>query len=265
MLLAFLRLAVASLVLLAISTWRQAFADAKGRLPWKTIVPMAIIGLALFNIATNFGQSFAGAFQGALVQSAVPAVTAIVAMVVLKERLSATRWVGIALVTLGVVLLTVASSPRDSAPRPMLGSLLMLGTCVMWAVYTVLAKGLDEDLVLASTTAMFCVATVALLPAAMFAVSDGANLVLSASAWTRVIYLGAVGSAAGILLYNNALRAVDANVAGMFANLAPFAGALIGFVALREPVAPLTLVGGLLALGGVALGMKRHAAAAPSA
>ena len=77
-------------------------------------------------------------------------------------------------------------------------------------------------------------------------------------AWTGAavagtLYLGVVVTALGYLVWNWALRRVEAPRAAIFLCVQPAAGAGLGVGLLDEPLTVFTLVGGGLILGGVLL------------
>jgi drug/metabolite transporter (DMT)-like permease len=74
------------------------------------------------------------------VQSCLPVVTAVMAVVWLREKVTRLRLLGIALAITGVLLILTRSQPDTTARSPLVGNGLMLGTVVAWGVYTMLAK-----------------------------------------------------------------------------------------------------------------------------
>jgi drug/metabolite transporter (DMT)-like permease len=72
-------------------------------------------------------------------------------------------------------------------------------------------------------------------------------------ALVAAVALGLVVSALMTVLWNTALRAMDASRLAGFIFLQPLAGVLLARVALGEPLSPSALVGGALILGGVLL------------
>src|SRR5690349_15508921 len=80
---ALVRVAVGTLVLLPFALSRKT---PGVRLPWPAIWWMGFIGVALYYIVFNMAMLHVSASQGALVQSSIPAMTALVAVLWLRER-----------------------------------------------------------------------------------------------------------------------------------------------------------------------------------
>jgi drug/metabolite transporter (DMT)-like permease len=57
-------------------------------------------------LANNFGVRFMGAARASIIASSGPAITAILALLLIKDQLQAVQWLGIVLVTVGVAALS---------------------------------------------------------------------------------------------------------------------------------------------------------------
>ena len=250
MLFALLRYCVASLLLvpLALLRARRPRADRPSR---GTLVLMGLTGVALYYAGFNLALTYTTASQGALVQSSIPAVTAVLAVVWLRERLSMRRMLGIGLAIAGVLLIVAGSPSNEGARAPLIGNLLMFGTVLTWGAYTMLAKRVARADAVVVTAAVSLIGTVLLIPAALAEAVGTPAPSISAETWLRIMYLGALPSGASYLLYNRALRDLDASQVGAFTNLSPVIGAVSGVVFLGETITPLAIGGGAVVLVGV--------------
>jgi drug/metabolite transporter (DMT)-like permease len=77
---------------------------------------MGLTGIALYYIGFNLALTYTSASQGALVQSSIPAVTAIAAVWCLGERLSRRRLLGIGFAIGGVLMIVARAAPDTDAP-----------------------------------------------------------------------------------------------------------------------------------------------------
>jgi drug/metabolite transporter (DMT)-like permease len=251
LLFALLRFFVASLVLAPLALLRGGVARLPPPLAWPTVFFMALTGVGLYQVGFNVALMYTTASQGALVQSSIPAITALMAIVWLHERVSRQRLLGIGLAVAGVILIVTRATPGAGARAPLVGNLLMFGTVLVWGVYTMLAKrtaGADALAVMASVAVL---GTLILVPAAVIEVARVPTPSISATSWLRIVYLGALPSAAGYLFYSRALRDLDASQVGTFINLVPVVGVLSGVVFLGERITASAILGGALVLAGV--------------
>ena len=251
MMFALLRYAVASVVLVPLALARGGLAKLPQPVPWKTLILMAISGVTLYYFLFNGALFYTTASQVALIQSAFPAIVAMMAVLWLRERLSRRRIVGIALAVAGVVLIVARSEADASARDPVLGNVLAFASVLMWSVYTMLAKRLAKADATAVTTVVSVLGTIMLIPVALLEKGNTSIASISIDGWLRIAYLGALASAAAYLLYNRALRDIDASLAGTFVNLSTVLGVIAGVIFLDESVKPLAILGGGLVLAGV--------------
>jgi drug/metabolite transporter (DMT)-like permease len=216
---------------------------------------MSLTGIALYYMGFNLALTFTTASQGALVQSSIPAVTAITAAIMLHERITRRLAIGIGLAIAGVFLI-VGGGGDHAARSPLIGNAIMVGTVIVWAMYTVYAKRTAHLDPLAVTAIVFLIGTLMLVPAAVIEAARGPTPHVSTASWARIIYLAVFASAGGFMLYSRALRDLDASLAGVFVNMSPVIGAVSGVLLLHEPIAPLAIVGGVLVLAGLWLGIR---------
>lgn len=254
--LAFARVAIGALILMPFLILRPAGAagnpraPARAALPWGTISLMGLIGVALYYAVFNWSLMLTSASQGALVQSCIPAMTALVAVVWLRERATVTRWLGIGL-TIAGVLIVFSGSAGAAGAGSVLGNLLMFATTVLWGIYTSLAKrvaDVDPRLVTAGIAA---VGAALLLPMAIVEITAEGIPHVDPTGWVGVVYLGTTASGLAYLLYNAALKHMDASHVGVYTNLIPVVGVLSGVIVLGEPLSVRAVIGGCVVLAGV--------------
>lgn len=245
---ALLRYCVATIILVPLAFARGGLARLARPIPWGTLVLMGLMGVGLYYTLFNLALSYTTASQVALIQSAFPAMTALLAVLLLRERLDVRRIVGIVLAIGGVALIVARADPGASARDPLLGNLLTFGSVVVWSTYTILAKRVSNADPIAVTAIITLVGTIMLGPAALI---ENNWRPITRDALIAVVYLGAFASAGSYLLYNRALRDLDATLVGIFINLSPVIGVATGVLFLREPITGLAIVGGALVLAGV--------------
>ena len=270
--LAFLRVAISAVLLLPLAWMRHRRAAANARpLPWGTLFAMGLIGVALHYSLFNLGMVYISASQGALVQSSIPAVTALIAVVGLREHASSRRIAGIVLSVIGIVVIFMGaedsggSATSGSISGQWLGNLLMFGSVIAWGIYTSLAKRVAAFDPLVVTGYVIAFGAVLLLPFALYELSGRDLPRITAFGSLQILYLGGMASGIAFLIYNRALEGMDASQAGVFANLIPVVGVLSGVIFLGEPLSLRAILGGAIVMLGVWItGSERPGAAASS-
>lgn len=251
--LAFARFLIASLVFVP---WFITMGKPRIR---KRDYPRVIVcgstGVTLYNFLQNQGLTTAGAIDGSILDSMAPVFIALLAVTVLREKISGIQVLGIVLALLGSAVVVTNGSMdlgHMDAGR-MAGDILILLTGVCWAIYSTVLKGLllryDPSVLLVYTT---WIGTLLLLPLAMLEPSpDWAAL--SLSGWLHLFYLGLFASGLAYLLWNKALSQVPAATAGAFLYLIPLFASLMAAVFLHERLGVFTVLGGLAVLFGTYL------------
>ena len=246
--LAVLRFAIALAILLPLA-FRRGFHLRDALHP--TFLKFGLTGVALYYGFQNLGLSFTSAGTAALIQTLVPAVTVLLSVWQLKERVTALQVFGILLTIAGAALASGTGAPSAANPAPLLGNLFILGGVFAWAIYTMQGKRLSAQypsIVLAAGSILS--GTLILLP---FAIGE---LILSSppsfhgASLLALLYLGTVASAVPMFLWNAGLRLLPASVAAPFINIVPVVGLAFALLAGERPAA-LQILGGAVALAGV--------------
>jgi drug/metabolite transporter (DMT)-like permease len=243
-----LRFLVAFPILL-VPAWRRGYRLRLYARP--TFWWFGLTGVVLYYTLQNVGLVYTSALGTALVLSIIPAVTALLAAWLLNERLAARQWVGIGLALAGAALVGLATGSSQDAPRPWLGNLMILGSVLAWAIYTIQGKRLSAAYpAVVATTAATGAGLLLLLPLAVGEVALAGWPRFTLVGALAILYLALASTALPMFLWNVALSHVGASVASAYLNLVPIVGVGLALLA-GEAVSPWQVVGGVLALLGV--------------
>ncbi|MEN2740568.1 DMT family transporter [Microbacterium sp. X-17] len=240
------RFGLALVVLLPFAARRPGFAAAM-RSP-RTIV-LGLLGVTLYYALANIGLLFTTAGTAALVASFMPAMTAIVALIVLRERISGRTGIGLGLATIGVALISTAGVQVD------VGAILNLLAVVAYALYTVLLRREDGSALgrdaLSLATATIAWGTILMLPWLGGEILTGTAAIPSdPRGILSILAEGVVITAPALVLFSYAAQRLPAAVSGVAFAAVPALG--YGFALLvGEPFDPLKAIGGGVALVGV--------------
>jgi drug/metabolite transporter (DMT)-like permease len=225
------------------------------------MITMGLIGVVLYYAVFNYSLVYTSAAQGALVQSCIPAMTALVAVVWLREHASTMRWTGIGLSMIGVLIVFSGAGP-EAGSASLLGNVLMFVSAVLWGVYTSMAKRVATYDPLQVTAGIIGAGALMLLPLAALEVAADGIPGFDRQAWLGMVYLGAGASGFAYLMYSAALKHVDASEAGVYTNLIPVVGVITGIM-LGDPLSARAIIGGGVVLVGVWLTSRQPAPASP--
>jgi drug/metabolite transporter (DMT)-like permease len=214
---------------------------ARADLPWllATVLFGGVLGPALLMI----GLTSTTGSTASLLLTLEGVFTALLAWLVFREPFNKRIGFGMASIFAGAVLLSLKGSSEHAG---LLGALAIGGACLCWAI--------DNN----------CTSKISHVEAPTLAAIKGivagvVNLILALLAGAHLPSLGSVGVSAligllgygvSLVLFVLALREIGAARAGAYFSTAPFIGAFVGLLVLREPwSATLGLAGALMAFG----------------
>ena len=255
-----LRLALAALVLGAIAAVRRVGWPDRRDLPLLALC--ALSGMTAYQVLLNAGEVTVPAATASLLVNVSPIFTALMAVALLGERLTARGWFGVVLGFAGAGLIALATG---GGVRLSGGALLVLGAAVAQATFFVSQKALlRRHGSLAVTAWAMGLGAALALPLAPGLPHDVAGA--PSGALIAVAFLAFGASALGFWTWAYAVARIDVTAAASTLYAVPPVAALVGWVALGEVPAALTAVGGAIALTGVAITARsRTQAAARSA
>jgi drug/metabolite transporter (DMT)-like permease len=252
---AFVRFAVAGVVLLAM-TWRK-----EGRLPrldrshLLAVVLLGATGIYAYNAMFFRGLRLIEASRAALIIATTPAFIALGSGVFFRERLGVVRISGILLAVFGAL---VVISKGDLAVAGLgglgHGELLIVACVLSWVAYSLIGKVVMRTVSpLVAVSYSVVVGTCALFVSACFE-GLGRNL-RSASLldWLAIIYMAVFATVIGFVWFYEGVKHIGTTRAGLFINFVPVFAVSLAYVILGEDVTASLGVGGLFVLMGVYL------------
>lgn len=175
--------------------------------------------------------------------------TALIALLLFREKVSGRLWVAIGLVTIASILLSLDGASIGEALRFSKGSLLVLGATVCW--------GLENN----CTRQIAGKDPMEIVTVKGFGSGAGALVIALClkepfPEWKHIgilLLLGFVAYGLSIYFYTLSQRSIGAAKTSAYYAVAPFIGALLSFVFLQEPLTAVYAVALVIMLAGAAL------------
>jgi drug/metabolite transporter (DMT)-like permease len=212
-----------------------------------------ICGQMMAQVGMTLGISWSTASNGAIISLLIPVFGALIAVWLLRERLSALRIAALLLGLAGVVLLSPLHISARSGPRmhQFAGNLLIAAGCLGSAFYNVYSKRLLDrfsgiEILFFSylSTTTFSVPVLFLFEP--HCLSNLAHLTVRQ--WAALEYLAIFLYGVSMVLFLKALRTVDVVLASASFYLMPLFGVALAFSILGERLAPGALLGSAIVL-----------------
>jgi drug/metabolite transporter (DMT)-like permease len=223
-------------------------------------VLIAIYGVAWFgayNVALNIAEHTLDAGTAAMLVNFAPVLIAIGGGVFLGEGFS--RWLlaGAAVAFAGVVLIGVSTSLATGTWHPidLAGVLWALLAAVTYALGVLVQKPAIRRLPAGQVTFLGCaIGMVACLPFSGSLLHDLARAPLAAD--LGILYLALVPTALGFSTWAYALQRMPAGRLGISTYVVPVIAIVLALLVFRELPGWLTILGGVIALAGVAISRR---------
>jgi len=197
--------------------------------------------------------------------SVAPLSLAVLSYALLGERVGGRGVAGIALATLGIVLLVSRGDVADLGWLRSTGDWLVFASAHTWALYTIVTRDLSRRRNPLAVTFTILVIAAALTLPVFAATADLASVrSLSPRGVAALLYLAIPGLALGQWFWQEGISQLGATRAGTYLYLEPLATMALAVPLLGEPFGPFGALGGAIVLTGVYLGERPAAHDAPA-
>jgi drug/metabolite transporter (DMT)-like permease len=236
----------------------RALAIANRR-SWTHVCVASLFNIVLFSVFTPFAQLHAETSRVAILVYTMPIWAAMLALPVLRERMSPTRIAALVLCIAGLAILV---GPLVEAGVPA-GIVLALGAAVSWAIGTVYLKWAQPAGDLMALTIWQLAVAILAVGACMLAFEGSLHLDVSARALTGMAYTGVIGTGLCYFLWFDSVRRLPTSTAALGVLSSPVIGVVSAMIVLGERPTLFDAVGFALMLAASAVVLLRPDGAAP--
>ena len=215
---------------------------------WVKFVIAGVGGQVLAQLGMTWGISKSLASNGAILNLLIPAISAVLASIMLKERLTTLRIVSLAIGLVGVAFLSVGDFRQASfgSMKFLTGNLLIFGGCFGSSFYNVYCKGLMQkfqeiEILIYS----YITASLFSIPLLIWAepFHFRSLLDLDGNGIAAFLFLAFFMYGASMLLFFKALQHLDVTTASMSLYLVPVFGVILAALLLGERLSLFALTG----------------------
>ncbi|MGH9615165.1 MAG: DMT family transporter [Acidobacteriaceae bacterium] len=219
--------------------------DARG---WRILLIAAFLGVPVQFLLQFAGLARTTVSHASLMVGTLPVVLAVGASIFARERLDRIGWIALAVSSTGAALIAFghsAGSGRGDTPS-VIGDLMIVASLMISLAWILMNQRLLRDYSPLVVTAYGLMTGTVMLAIWVFAVDGPPPIHVSAEAWLAVGASGLLCTASTTLLWNWGLTRVPASRAGVFLNLEPLIGSVLGVTVLGEQLGPAAWLGGAL-------------------
>jgi len=219
---------------------------------------ISLFGLIPGSAILAWGVDRSTASNAAIIYLTVPVTTALLASVILNERMTAARWGSLGISLVGVLILSSADLRhlQLTSGKFLLGNFLVLAACTGSSFYNVYCKELLRRYTPLEVLVFgYLLTFVACLPF-MILVEHFALASLRdyhPATWLALIVLSVFSWGLAMVLWMFLLKRLDVSQASVSIYLLPFLGVVISAMTLHEKITAAMIAGGIVTLMGTVL------------
>jgi drug/metabolite transporter (DMT)-like permease len=265
LLLASVRMVVASIVLTAIVLWKRCSLRVISGRAWVALGACGVLMVYFNQFLFAEGLLRSTATNASLIMALSPLVSALIAALAFGEALTAQRIAGVLLGLAGVGAV-VLSHPGAGVSRASLGDLMLASGVVSFAAGGAIVQRLAQRVhPLAISWAIYVIGTVLLV---LHRAGSGAPLGLAIvfpgwHPWTLVLFSGVLATAVSNLVWNDAIARIGVARTAVFLYWVPVFGVAFAGLFLGEQLTAWHLAGFAAVMGGTYLGTRRSGPRTP--
>ena len=244
------RFIVAAVILLVITLlWKGRKALQVERKDLPLLAVLAFLGIPLEFLLQVLSLANTTVTNFTLIFCLAPFFIIFASAVLYKEKVTRNKVLGTLLAFAGVAFVVTAGGL--ALTTNLLGDGVALLSCVVWSVYTVMGKPINQRYTtLTVLNYVFIFGALEMLPFLLFSPLTSPT-VFAGDTWTAMVFLAIFCSLAAFFMYNNGVEKLPASTVGMFIYLNPLAGVLLAAIVLGESVTVFTFVGMALIILGI--------------
>ena len=218
----------------------------------------SVFGLVPGSALLAWGVDRSTASNAAIIYLTLPVITAVLASMVLGERMTWLRWISLCVALVGVLILSTPDLQQMSLSkgRFLLGNVLVLLACFGSSLYNVYCKELLKrftpmEVLIYGYVFAFVFTLLLMHWTEPFKWSSLSNY--RPTTWIALVVLSVFSWGLAMVLWMFLLKRLDVSQASVSIYLLPFLGVLISAITLHESIGFSTIVGGAVTLVGTIL------------
>ncbi|MDR3736234.1 MAG: EamA family transporter [Acidobacteriaceae bacterium] len=228
---------------------------------WGLLLVASFFGVPLQFLLQFRGLSLTTVSHASLMVGALPVMLAVAAAIFARERVDLIGWLALIGSTFGAILIAMGAHHAPTGEGPSLaGDMLVLLSLAVALTWILLNKHLMQKHNAIVVTAWGLLAgTAMLLPWVLLRNGLPPVTHVSLRAWGALAASGLLCTAVTTMLWNFGLTQIPASMAGVFLNLEPLTGSLLGVLVLGEHLGPDAWLGGaLIMIAAITLTARPH-------
>lgn len=226
---------------------------------WMLLLAASIVGVPVQFLMQFKGLQLTTVSHASLIVGILPVLLALSSAALFKDKMKGYEYALMLLSALGAVLIAFSRKSVGGPQPTVAGDLLVFVSMFAALVMILISKRLMTEYgSLQVTATMLLIGTVILL--VWTEATHPVRIHFSVRVWLAVIAQGFLATTGAYVFWNWGLARIPAARAGVFLNLEPLIGTLLGLAILHERLGTVGILGGLMTLSSAAYFSRRSGA-----
>lgn len=229
---------------------------------WLILISLGIVGIGLYNLAFFSAEQYLSANMVAIIISFSPCITALLAALYTRQRLSWITYFAMSIALLGTIGVINYANPEcekffcsNIFSHVSKGEIYALAVCIFSAIYNLMNRSATQrqinSLTITSCAAVF--GTIILF-FPMIILGTPSNIFKQNLEFHMILlYTALIGSVLAYFWYSEAIKNLGVAKTVIFINAIPFVTILMGIILFNEKVKTATILCGMIIITGVML------------
>lgn len=229
---------------------------------WLLLFCQAMFGVLLFRMFLLYGLTRTSSVEAGILTGATPAITVLLAVLFLREKMKAAHLLGVAGTVCGILLIQGVFMPESRFSNDhMVGNILVLGAASCESLFNVLSrvaavqssKKHEAIHPVVQTTLVSAMAWLISLVPCLAEQPLAALSGMGWQGWLALVWYGPVVTALAFICWYAGIRRCRASTAAAFSGMMPFTSLTLSVWLLHEQAGWPQWAGGLLVIAGMVL------------
>lgn len=235
---------------------QRKFTEVKTKVLSRVVV-VGFVGIFLYRVTLYNGLQLLNASEAGIILSLTAGVTAILGMLLNKEKVSRAQWFGVLLSVVGVAILAWGII-RFSGLSAVGGIALVLGTVLCGALFNVYVKDLSDEIDSVSLALIVTVvAALSIIPLGVYDLLTYDMKSITLAGWYGVFHIGVLVTVLPFLLWFKGAQNISTTMTGILNGLVPVSTVLFSYILLNESFQITHIVGLVLILLSIAVSIDK--------
>lgn len=216
------------------------------------LVMLGLFGITIYYYGENTSLQTITISSASLILSLIPAVTLILSVVVLGEKVFWFNVLGVIIAFVGASFIILKDTNLYELSKFEVGYIYILIATLSFSIYSIIGRKVMLKRSAIHTTAFtFIFGSILLIPFVFYEISSLSIRADLSKIALNLLYLSFVCSIGGYFLWNWGLKQINPGRASIYLNIIPLTAVLLGTLFLGEKITLGIVIGGGLILSGI--------------